>query len=71
MALCESVSREAAGGGDESAARVGDVKIDQPVKRHKWQISFLTARDFHKTVTGWAGGALKMQFSCQYKLFRL
>lgn len=38
MALCESVGRKAAGGGDENAARV-DAMNEQPVK---WEILFLT-----------------------------
>ena len=40
MALCESVGRKAAGGGDENAARV-DAMNEQPVK---WEILFLTVR---------------------------
>ena len=41
MALCESTGREAAGDGDESAARV-DADYEQPVKHA--EISFLTSR---------------------------
>lgn len=35
MALCESVGRKAAGGGDESAARV-DAMNEQPVKQRNF-----------------------------------
>ena len=35
MALCESVGRKAAGGGDENAARV-DAMNEQPVKQRNF-----------------------------------
>lgn len=44
MARQNRAGRKAAGGGDESAARVDDSK-DQPVKRHNEWFRFLTAAD--------------------------
>lgn len=51
MALCESAGRKAAGGGDESAARV-DARIEQPVKQSR---EFRSSQPVRLPFAGWTG----------------